>query len=243
MSEKIKTKGGLEQFKGATTNLRFQDDALSFYWRHPDKVILRDIHFFNNEDFELIVDLFGELQNYSIEIAKYKIIKRTDKVGGTGEYIITEKIKGTRLDEFLKSYSDEGESRKNFVKQLESFYTGVVSYYIDKFKSSSPFLADIYGNDQYFYSRDSGKIILIDLDPFFVKGLGENPGRRYAIFTALEWIANFLFSKDSSSLKTAFPEFNFKPIRQQLTKFVNSLPVYLDKKYKTLESLKWLLRQ
>src|SRR3990167_250266 len=101
MSEKIKIKSGLEHFNRAITGLRYPSDSLTVFRKHPNKAVVHEILFFEDKDFELIRDLFEELKSYGIDIAEYKIVKRSitgEDVRSGIAYIIGHKIKGQNFE-------------------------------------------------------------------------------------------------------------------------------------------------
>lgn len=109
---------------------------------------------------EIASRLYKELEEkYGIFVPTDFFVGK-DKEGKDVVFSVVDKISGKHLGEVEKS--------KEAAAQVESLYTSVAKYFLDKYKDGGLYLWDICGESQYIYGRKSNgnedKIYLIDTD-------------------------------------------------------------------------------
>ena len=126
--------------------------------------------------------LYRELEEkygINVPINTYKIEK--DKSGHDIVYCIVDRIEGKHLEEVDLS--------NEFNEQVETLYTSVARYFVDKQKEGGLYLWDINGQSQYIYGKKSGeqndKIYLIDTDIWMSRS-------RTGMYLVLEWLTRHM---------------------------------------------------
>jgi hypothetical protein len=158
--------------KGETDREFYQYDT------DPSKIIRIDTfddlieRYDNIADPTRVVDLgkklFSEIQmEYDIKVPA-EIVLDKDEKNKDAVYIITDRIKGASLEEYLM------EGNPEFLKKFETLYVSISKYYLDKLNSKEAHLADLNNMSQYIYGKKKGdtedSIYLVDTDLYLNKG-------------------------------------------------------------------------
>ena len=129
--------------------------------------------------------LYSELKSdYGIAVPANFLIGK-DGEGRNVVYSVIDKINGSTLE--------KAENSERLVVAIETLYTSLTKYFLDKLQSGDAYLCDIGSPAQYMYGKRSGEqednMYLVDTDVSISKN-------QAGIYVVVEWLTRFMSSME-----------------------------------------------
>lgn len=166
----------------------------------------------DTEKVKMFKKMFDELrESYNIKVPNIEFVIGNNEEGNPSVYIITEKIKGTKIENFCDISDKEG-----FIKELDELHYNLARYIHNKYKNEEYYLNDIFSIRQYMFGKKEGDkkdhIYLIDTDPY--------AGNKFFGFLC---DARDLSEKIVEMEKNIGNNTKFEKVRDEFKEFINSI--------------------